>query len=280
MGTVASGEGANGGDGCSYCSSGGGGGGGGGYQGGGGGGGAGIGQGGGGGGGGGVSLYNLAGSTTGKLIDTTGYRTAAQRSANSQSVHGIISISPVFGKLDQTITFGALADKTYGDAPFAVSATASSGRPVSFSASDSCTVSGTTVTITGAGSCTITASQAGNDSYNAAPSVSQGFSIAKASLAVSASNASRAFGAPNPSFSGTVTGLVADDNITVSYQTTATQSSPVGTYPIAPVLSDPDGRLTNYNVTLNKNGGLYFSSSWNGTRTAEQTLGGGNLVVR
>jgi len=29
----------------------------------------------------------------------------------------------------------------------------------------------------------------------------------------------------------------------------------------------------------NKNGGLWFSSNWNGTKTVEQTLGGGNLVV-
>ena len=30
----------------------------------------------------------------------------------------------------------------------------------------------------------------------------------------------------------------------------------------------------------NKNGGLYFSSNWTGTKTAEQLLAGGNLVVR
>src|SRR5207244_4949895 len=39
----------------------------------------------------------------------------------------------------QTITFGALTTKTYGDADFNVSATASSGLPVSFSASGNCT---------------------------------------------------------------------------------------------------------------------------------------------
>ena len=34
---------------------------------------------------------------------------------------------------DQTITFGALADKTYGDAAFTVSGTATSGLTVYFS---------------------------------------------------------------------------------------------------------------------------------------------------
>ena len=83
-------------------------------------------------------------------------------------------------KAGQTITFGPLATKVYTDAPFTVSATASSGLAVSFSASGNCTVSGSTVTITGAGSCTITASQAGNANYNAAPSAPQPFTIDKA----------------------------------------------------------------------------------------------------
>ncbi len=79
----------------------------------------------------------------------------------------------------QTITFGALANKTYGDANFTVSATASSGLAVSFAASGTCTVAGATVTLTGAGSCTITASQAGNAAYAPATSVPQSFTIAK-----------------------------------------------------------------------------------------------------
>jgi hypothetical protein len=30
----------------------------------------------------------------------------------------------------------------------------------------------------------------------------------------------------------------------------------------------------------NKNGGLWFSNNWNGQKTIEQVLVGGNLVVR
>src|SRR5439155_4813075 len=59
-------------------------------------------------------------------------------------------------KANQTISFGTLPDKTYGDPDFTVSATASSGLTVSFGASGQCTVSGTTVHLTGPGSCTIT----------------------------------------------------------------------------------------------------------------------------
>lgn len=79
----------------------------------------------------------------------------------------------------QTITFAPLAAKTFGDPSFTVSATATSGLPVSFSASGNCTVIGTTVSLTGAGSCTITASQAGDAIWYMAPNVSQSFSIAK-----------------------------------------------------------------------------------------------------
>ena len=78
-------------------------------------------------------------------------------------------------KSDQTITFGPLANKTYGDADFTVSATASSGLAVTFTASGDCTISGNTVHITAAGSCTITAHQAGDANYNPAPDVSRTF---------------------------------------------------------------------------------------------------------
>jgi hypothetical protein len=81
---------------------------------------------------------------------------------------------------NQTINFAALPNKTPSEAPFTVTATASSGLPVSFSATGNCTVSGSTVTITGAGSCTITAAQAGDATYGAATSVSQTFTIASA----------------------------------------------------------------------------------------------------
>src|SRR6266540_3896663 len=91
---------------------------------------------------------------------------------------------PSCAKLDQTITFAALPGKTYGDADFAVSATASSGLPVSFTAAGNCTVSGASVHVTGAGSCAITASQPGNANYNAAPDVTQSLALAKANQTI------------------------------------------------------------------------------------------------
>src|SRR2546428_335734 len=89
------------------------------------------------------------------------------------------------GKANQTITSSALADHTYGAADFTVSATTSSGLGVNFSASGNCTVSSSSVHITGARSCTITASQGGNANYNPAPDVSRTFAITKANHTIS-----------------------------------------------------------------------------------------------
>src|SRR5882724_1288016 len=87
-------------------------------------------------------------------------------------------------KASQTITFGALAGKNFGDADFTVSATASSSLPVSFAASGNCSIAGLTVHIVGAGSCTITASQEGDSNYNSATDVPQSFTIAKGSQTI------------------------------------------------------------------------------------------------
>lgn len=78
-------------------------------------------------------------------------------------------------KANQTITFGALADKTTADAPFNLTATASSGLAVTYSSSlpSVASVSGSTVTPAGIGTTVITASQAGNGNYNAAVDVPQ-----------------------------------------------------------------------------------------------------------
>jgi hypothetical protein len=80
----------------------------------------------------------------------------------------------------QTITFSALAAKTYGAAPFALSAKASSGLSVVFTSATTsvCTVSGSTVTLVGVGTCTIDANQAGNADISAAPQVTQSFAVA------------------------------------------------------------------------------------------------------
>jgi hypothetical protein len=70
-------------------------------------------------------------------------------------------------------------------------------------------------------------------------------------LTVSAASTSRIFGQNNPVFTGTITGLTNNDNITATYSCSATASSPPGTYPIVPALVDPGSRLGNYSATTN-----------------------------
>jgi hypothetical protein len=108
------------------------------------------------------------------------------------------------------------------------------------------TISGSTVTITGAGNVVLQASQAATDTYLAAAKTAT-FTVGKVNLTLAASNVARVFGATNPTFTGTLNGVVAGDALTETFSTTATATSPVGTYPIVPSASGP--KIANYTVT-------------------------------
>lgn len=71
--------------------------------------------------------------------------------------------------------------------------------------------------------------------------------VAKAALSLVANNATRTYGSPNPTFTGTITGAIANDTLTESFSTTATQSSNAGTYAIVPSASGSS--LANYAIT-------------------------------
>ena len=127
---------------------------------------------------------SVSGSTVTILGAGTCVITASQPGNTNYNAATPVSRSVVIAKAAQTITFPAPASHTYGDAPFALSATASSGLPVSYSVTGPCSVSGSTVTITGAGACNVTASQPGNANYNAATPVSRSVTIAKANQTI------------------------------------------------------------------------------------------------
>jgi hypothetical protein len=100
-------------------------------------------------------------------------------SASTSSAQ-VISDTLTVERAAQTLAFGLLPDRTFGDPPFAVIATASSGLPVTVTAAGACAIAGSTVTITGAGSCTVTASQPGDADYLPAADVVRAFAVAKA----------------------------------------------------------------------------------------------------
>jgi uncharacterized protein (TIGR03437 family) len=112
---------------------------------------------------------NTGGARTGaitfNLLSTTATFTVNQAAPGTQ--------------VPQTITFGALSNVALGAAPFAISATASSGLAVSFASTTPsvCTVAGNTVTVVSFGTCTIAASQGGNADYLAAQGISQSFTV-------------------------------------------------------------------------------------------------------
>jgi hypothetical protein len=96
-----------------------------------------------------------------------------------------VSQSFAVGVGTQTISFTSTppSGAAMGNPAYTVTANASSGLPVAFSAgagsSGVCTVSGSTVTFVGVGTCTIDADQAGDANYLTAPQVQQTFSIAQ-----------------------------------------------------------------------------------------------------
>jgi hypothetical protein len=84
------------------------------------------------------------------------------------------------------------------------------------------------------------------------------FSFTNGSLAVtphaltlSAHNKSRSYGAGNPVLTGTLIGIQNGDNISPGYSTSADVNSSVGGYSIFASMNDPDGKLSNYSVTIN-----------------------------
>ncbi len=87
----------------------------------------------------------------------------------------------VINKAEQSINFAQPSDRTFGDAPFALNATSSAGRPVGFEVvSGNATVNSNVLMLTGAGSVTVRAVQPGDENCNPAAAVEQSFDVAKA----------------------------------------------------------------------------------------------------
>ena len=139
--------------------------------------------------------------------DTTDYTTATGSTT--------LTVNPAA----QTITFaGPSSPVTYGVSPITLSATASSTLAVAFSVTGPATVSGSTLTITGAGSVVITASQAGNNDYTAATPVSRTLTVNKATPTanLSSSETSGAYGA-SVTLTATLTGAGVSPTGTVTF---------------------------------------------------------------
>ena len=134
--------------------------------------------------------------------------------------------------LPQTISFATVADKTYGDADFAVNATSDNAAiPVTLRSSNSRVVTITddnTIHIAGSGTVTITASQAGDATHSAAKDVTQTFTVNKAVLTITADNKTKFYGAAVPDLTLSYSGWVNNESTAV-LSTVPVASVPVST---------------------------------------------------
>lgn len=188
-----------------------------------------------------TGLITLSGTTgTSTILLTVSTNTNYFQVTNT-FVDVVVSAAPLSS---QNIVFNALA-KTYGDAPFTLTATGGgSGNPVTFISSDptiaTCTgTNGATVTILKAGIVNIKANQAGNGSYQDAPEVIRQLTINPKSLQVTADNKTRVYGTANPTFTFSYSGFVSGENSTNLTSlpigsTAAGVTSNVGSYLIVP----------------------------------------------
>jgi uncharacterized delta-60 repeat protein len=111
------------------------------------------------------------------------------------------------------------------------------------------TVTPTATATSGVGNYALTASgaMAANYAISYAPGTEQ---IIAATLTVAVNNANRTYGAANPSFSSTVSGLVNGNTISIAYSTPATTGSGVGNYAINATVTAAPGVLANYNLAV------------------------------
>ena len=80
-----------------------------------------------------------------------------------------------------TITFNSIPDTALSAGPVTLTATATSGQPVSFASNSGtvCSVSGSSVTLLMVGTCSITATQGGGGNFAAATPVTNTFNVTK-----------------------------------------------------------------------------------------------------
>jgi len=139
------------------------------------------------------SSRTLSGTPT--QAGTFSFSIKAQDTVNTTTVN----YSLVINQASQSITLGALPSPTYGGANFTLSATATSGGTVTFASTSALATGTNPFTPAGAGTASFQASVGATTDYNAA-TLNFNVSISPAPLIVMATNATRAFDQPNPSF--------------------------------------------------------------------------------
>ena len=172
---------------------------------------------------------------TGKLVATLGITLVPETEVYGQPFAATVNFSNFTTAPTGTITF------THGTQILCT-------LTGTFSASTTCNAAASGLSV---GTYPVAFSYSGDSNYNPATGATT-LTVTPAPLTEVVNNATRAYGAPNPAFSGTLTGVAPGDTILVAFSTTANAASPVSppTYPITATLT-PAGStsLSNYSIT-------------------------------
>ncbi|WP_316797603.1 MBG domain-containing protein, partial [Pedobacter agri] len=189
----------------------------------------------------------LSGNPT--VAGTFNFSVSATESGCNQSA--VASFSLTINQGNQTIAFNSLPLKTFGDVPFILSGSSTSGLAINYISSNTAvaTISGNTVTIVSAGTASITASQAGNANYSVATPVSQTLTVGKATATLAISGLSQSYDGTAKTVTVTTTpaGL---SGVAVSYEGSSTAPSAAGTYAVVASLTNANYSAANATGSL------------------------------
>ncbi|MGP8259549.1 MAG: MBG domain-containing protein [Acidobacteriaceae bacterium] len=190
------------------------------------------------------SVVSGPGSISGNTLTVTGAGTivvAANQAGNSNYTAATqVTANIVVNQAAQSISFSPATPVTYGVSPITLTATGgASGNAVSFSVvSGSGSISGSTLTVTGAGTIVVAANQAGNTNYSAATQVTANIVVNKATATVT-------LGSLAPTYTGSPLAATATTNptgltVNFTYNGSSTAPTAAGSYTVVGTVSDPN----------------------------------------
>ena len=199
-----------------------------------------------------VVTYNLSAAAP---VNAGAYKVVA--TINSLNYTGVDSTTLTVGKASQAITLESIPDKQFTTTPFSISATATSGLPVTVSLTSNpagiASINGNSITMTGLGTVYISATQAGNLNYNAAAEKLDTFNIAKSTQSINLSTINNQF--INDTL---VINANASSGLPVVYSISTTPVSGVAILKKDSIITLSDtGRV---NLTLSQAGNAFYSA--------------------